>query len=72
MQEIRILHDKIENAIAEKLKMPLTCQEIHELAAAYAELEKNTLLERLSTSSTFNACSCGCGKLEEDETEIRS
>lgn len=66
------LRGEIENKIAEKLKQPLTCKEIHELAAAYADLEKNTLLERLSASSAFNTCSCGYGKLEEDETEIRS
>lgn len=73
---LKELHDKIENAISKKLKHPLTCQEIHELAAAYADLEKNVWMERLSAPVNDehfkHDCCCGCGILEEDDSEIRS
>lgn len=54
--------DEIENKIAEKLKQPLTCQEIHELAAAYAELAK--------TGGPFYFC--GCDLTNERDEEVQS
>ena len=74
MPILKELHDKIENSISEKLKQPLTCQEIHELAAAYVELEKNAWMERLSVQvKDESKLHCyNCGKLDEDDNDIRS
>jgi hypothetical protein len=53
------LREKIENMIAERLADHdrLSCQDLHELACAYAELEKNELLRRIANHK--NECSCG-------------
>lgn len=51
------LKEKIENMIAEKLADhdKLSCADIHELASAYSELEKNEMFRRLAD------CNDQCG-----------
>ena len=65
-EKLEVIRDGLENEIITKLKkVTLTCDDINALSSAYSKLAATFL--QFPVVADY-----GCGRLEEDDSEIRS